>query len=80
MCLSLICAFSISQLHAQDDKDTTKVIVIEKSIDKDGNVEMSKKVKSGKEAEAYINEIELGSDIDNIEVKKKYALKTIQAK
>lgn len=70
---SFLCAVSINQLQAQEEKSKTQVIVVEKSIDKDGNVEMKKIMKSGKEAASYLKEIELEEigESDKATVKKK---------
>jgi len=61
--LSIICAFSISILNAQESKAITKLVVIEKTIDKDGNVVIKKVVKEGKEAKHYIKEIEIEKEV-----------------
>jgi C-terminal processing protease CtpA/Prc len=61
--LSIICAFSISILNAQESKAKTKLVVIEKTIDKDGNVVIKKVVKEGKEAKHYIKEIEIEKEV-----------------
>ena len=52
--LALFCAFSISQLSAQEKKEIQKVVVIEKTIDEDGNVVEKKIVKEGKDAKAFL--------------------------
>lgn len=59
--LSVFCAFSISQLSAQEQKEVHKVVVVEKVKDENGNVTEKKIVKEGKEAEEYIKSMEGGS-------------------
>ena len=60
--LAFFCAFSISQLSAQDKKEVKKVVVIEKVTDENGKVVEKKVVKEGAEAEAYMNKMEWHSD------------------
>jgi len=79
--LSIICAFSISILNAQESKAKTKLVVIEKTIDKDGNVEMKKVVKEGKEAKHYIKEIEIEKEVKddkNLKVKKENRIRIVK--
>jgi len=64
MLVAFIMAFGISQLTAQDAKATTKVVVVEKTIDKDGNVEVKKEIKEGKDAEQYLKEVDIDVDIE----------------
>jgi len=55
--LAAISAFSINELSAQEKKEAHKVIVIEKSVDADGNVNENKVVKEGQEAKDFINKM-----------------------
>ena len=85
--LSFICAVSINTLDAQDKKVTTKVIVIEKSVDKDGNVTEKKVIKEGEDADAIIEEMDIDIDFSDgegedknvyrISKKKNFKVKTI---
>ena len=67
--LAFFTAFGISQLSAQDAKTKTKVVVIEKTIDKDGKVEVKKEIKEGSSAEKYLKEVEVEVDVDKMESK-----------
>jgi C-terminal processing protease CtpA/Prc len=60
--LAFFCAVSISSLSAQDKKVSKKVVVVEKTVDADGNVSKTRTVKEGEEAEAYIKEMDSESD------------------
>lgn len=63
--LAFICAFSLNEISAQNKEVTKKVIVIEKTVDNDGNVTSKKVIKEGAEAEAYINQL---NQEENIEI------------
>lgn len=67
--LAFFTAFGISQLSAQDAKTKTKVVVIEKTIDKDGKVEVKKEIKEGSSAEKYLKEVEVEVEVDKMESK-----------
>lgn len=58
--LALISAMSLSHLSAQDKVAKYKVVVVEKSIDENGNEIESKIVKEGDEAKQFIDEMEDG--------------------
>lgn len=57
--LAFLIAFGINELSAQDNNAKTKVVVIEKTVDSDGNVKVMKKVTEGKDAEAILKEHDL---------------------
>ena len=77
--LAFICAFSISQLSAQDQKQETKVVVIEKVKNSDGKVVEKKTIKPGEEAEKYLKEMEDTIDLGDEEVRivEKHAFKFV---
>jgi len=58
--LAFLSAFSINQLSAQEEKSEVKVVVIEKTIDKDGKETVTKVIKEGKDATVFIQEIKEG--------------------
>jgi len=66
--LAFISAFGINELSAQQKEVQKKVIVIEKTVDTDGKVVSKKVVKEGKEADAYIKQLneegEITIDVD----------------
>lgn len=64
--LAAISAFSLSELSAQQKKESYKAVVIEKSVDKDGNVTEKKVVKEGDEAKEYINKMNISKGENNI--------------
>lgn len=90
--LSFFCAFSINVLVAQEKKEEYKVVVIEKTIDEEGNVIEHKEVKTGEDAKAYIESQKLKKDsgvyqwiskdgeIENLEGKKYKMLKKVTSK
>jgi len=55
--LAFICAFSITQLSAQEKQEKYKVVVVEMEVDENGNKIEKKVVKEGEEAKAYIKEM-----------------------
>lgn len=57
--MAVLTAFSINQLSAQEKKEY-KVVVIEKSVDENGNVTEQKVVKEGEEAKAYVEKMNSG--------------------
>ncbi len=59
--LALFCAFSISQLSAQETKEVKKVVLVEKVKDENGKITEKKIVKEGKEAEEYLKTMEKGT-------------------
>jgi type II secretory pathway component PulC len=77
MLLALISAFSINQLSAQEEKSEVKVVVIEKTIDKDGKETVKKIIKDGKEASAFLKEIEHESTVKGEKKDKKIKSKKI---
>ena len=60
--LIILSILSLSNISAQEDEKSVKVVVIEKSVDSDGNVTETKVVKEGKDAEKYIKEIKNSGD------------------
>ncbi|NNE25415.1 MAG: PDZ domain-containing protein [Saprospiraceae bacterium] len=66
--LAFFCAFSISQLSAQDNKEVKKVVVIEKVTDENGKVVEKKIVKEGAEADAFAKKMKWQSE-DGTEIK-----------
>lgn len=57
--IAAMSTFCISTLSSQAVKETVKVVVIEKSIDENGNVTESKVIKEGDEAKKYLKENEI---------------------
>ena len=66
--LAFFTAFSINMLNAQDSKAKTKVVVVEKTVDKDGNVDVKKVIKEGKEAEEYLKDVEVEVEVEADEI------------
>jgi len=60
--LIILSILSLSNISAQEDEKSVKVVVIEKSVDSDGNVTETKVVKEGKNAEKYIKEMKISGD------------------
>ena len=60
--LAFICAMSISRLSAQERTEKYKVVVVEKSVDENGNTVEKKVVKEGEEAKKYIDSLENGEE------------------
>lgn len=56
--LAFVCAISVSEISAQEKAKEQKVVIIEKEVDENGKVTEKKVVKTGAEAEAYIEEME----------------------
>lgn len=76
--LAFLIAFGINELSAQDNNAKTKVVVIEKTVDSDGNVKVMKKVSEGKDAEAILKEHDLEEEnviIDSDSSNKKIKMK-----
>lgn len=65
--LAFMCAFSVNELFGQQQETTMKIVIIEKVIGADGEVVEKKVVKEGKEAEAYIKEMEADKEAGEIE-------------
>ena len=55
--LSLSLILVATGLNAQEKKEKVKVVVIEKTIDENGNMQEVKVIKEGDEAKEYINEM-----------------------
>ncbi len=77
---AFISAFGINQLSAQESESKTKVVVVEKTIDKDGNVKVKKTIKEGKEAKAYLNKTEKEIEIHEKAEKTEYKDKDVKVK
>ena len=60
--LSLLTFLSFSTVSAQIEKEEIKVIVIEKTVDQNGNVNENKNIITGEEAKKYIKEMEISDD------------------
>ena len=58
--MAFICACSITMAFGQEETEKTKVVIIEKEVDDNGNVKEVKKVLQGKEAEEYLKDNEEG--------------------
>lgn len=55
--ISFVCAFSVTQLSAQKQKEEHKIVIIEKEIDDTGKITETKKILEGEEAKAYMNKM-----------------------
>jgi len=56
--VSFICAFSVTQLSAQNKTEEHKIVIVEKEIDGNGKVTETKKVLIGEEAKEYMKKME----------------------
>jgi hypothetical protein len=59
---SLLSIISYSTVTAQQAKTTVKVIVVEKTVDENGNINENKVIKTGEEAEEYMKEMNISQD------------------
>lgn len=73
--LAFMCAFSVNELFGQQEETSHKIVIIEKTVDENGDIVEKKVVKEGKEAEAYIKEMEAGEEEGKI---KKEATKIVR--
>lgn len=62
--VSFICAFSVTQLSAQNKTEEQKIVIVEKEIDGNGKVTETKKVLVGEEARAYMKKMEQQEDTE----------------
>lgn len=78
--LAFISALSITSISAQDAKSDKTVVIVEKTIDKDGNVQVEKVVKKGDDAEKYLIKMEKeGLHDENIKIHKEVIVDNKQA-
>ena len=68
--LAFLTAFSINQISAQEQESDVKVVVIEKTIDENGNETVTKVIKEGEDAKEYVKQVD-----KDIKVKKKAKVK-----
>jgi len=75
--VSFVCAISITELSAQSKKEQKKIVIVEKTIDDNGNVTETKKVLEGDAADKYLEDNKAEAELSKIDAKKMFRIKVV---